>query len=159
MQYLRRFLLLLNTADESRLHHKTKKQKDHKTNAKFSQLGKQSHNEHGLKKYGPAVATKGISYSECDSVVVLSYQCVGCLSSLQSNLQVWQGCIHLIHFLLAVIHVVVWRHDWQLVDVVLRKRKRYSHLRIFEHFTFLYIFFYFLFYYTSTQLISAPRSH
>lgn len=50
------------------------------------------------------------------------YQRVGGLPSLQGDLQVGQGRVHLVHLLLAVVHVVVRRHDGQLVDVVLRER-------------------------------------
>lgn len=51
------------------------------------------------------------------------YQRVGGLPSLQSDLQVRQGGVHLVHLLLAVVHVVVRRHDGQFVDVILRERK------------------------------------
>lgn len=47
------------------------------------------------------------------------YQGVGRLASLQRDLQIGKGSVHLVHFLLAVVHVVVRRHDGQLVDVVL----------------------------------------
>lgn len=40
-----------------------------------------------------------------------AYQRVGGLPSLQSDLQVRQGGVHLVHLLLAVVHVVVRRHD------------------------------------------------
>lgn len=51
------------------------------------------------------------------------YQCVRGLSSLQGNLQVGQRSVHFIHLLLTVVHVIVWRHDGQLVDVILKMKR------------------------------------
>lgn len=74
---------------------------------------------------------KGLRCGESAGAAALSYQWVRRLSSLQSNFQVWQGGVHLIHLFLTVVHVVVWRHDGELVDVVLRKGKRQPQLGSF----------------------------
>ena len=63
-------------------------------------------------------------HEEATMVEGAPYQRVGGLASLQGDLQVRQGGVHLVHLLLTVVHVVVRGHDGQLVDVVLHGRER-----------------------------------
>lgn len=150
------FRSTLIIADDRRRHHRAERQRVEPT-AELLRPRKQTPVMTGWKLFKKTVPCT--SCGEGHAGPVPPYQCVGGLSSLQSDLQVRQGCVHLIHLLLAVIHVVVWRHDRQFVDVVLREKKeRKFWLGFHKHLSYLVTSKSFCFHFGIHFIIFGERS-
>lgn len=62
--------------------------------------------------------------SACHPVPAAPYQDCRSFATFQSNFQIRERSVHLIHVLVAVVQVVFRGHDGQLVDVVLKGKAR-----------------------------------